>query len=161
MGKYGLLGEKLGHSYSRLLHGLLGDPGYALMPTPPGELDALLRGRDFDGLNVTIPYKQAVLPYCAQLGTTARAIGSVNTLWMGNAVRDGGLLYTGSGNDRDAILTAVGGTTPNNTIGPVYDRRDVNLDATIKYTGASNDRDIILANIGGAMPTNTRPQQLP
>ena len=43
----------------------------------------------------------------------------------------------------------------------MYDRRDVNLDATIKYTGASNDRDIILANIGGAMPTNTRPQQLP
>lgn len=94
------------------------------------------------------------------IAPTATVAGR-RALWAGDSTMNGELRYTGSGNDRDPILTAVGGTTPNNTIGPVYDRRDVNLDATIKYTGASNDRDIILANIGGAMPTNTRPQQLP
>jgi len=82
-------------------------------------------------------------------------------LWAGDCTMNGELRYTGGGNDRDPILVAIGGATPNNTIGPAYDLRDVNLDATIKYTGASNDRDIILTNIGGATPTNTRSQQLP
>ncbi len=80
MGTYGLIGEKLGHSYSPRLHALLGDPGYALWPTPREKLDELLRARPFDGANVTIPYKRDVVPYCAELGDTAKRIGSVNTL---------------------------------------------------------------------------------
>ena len=77
---YGLIGERLGHSYSPQIHALLGNDRYELRPIPPEELDAFLRARNFKGLNVTIPYKQAVLPYCAQLSDTAREIGSVNTL---------------------------------------------------------------------------------
>ena len=77
---YGLIGERLGHSYSPQIHALLGNDRYELRPIPPEELDAFLRARNFRGLNVTIPYKQAVLPYCAQLSDTAREIGSVNTL---------------------------------------------------------------------------------
>ena len=80
MKQYYLIGETLGHSHSPRLHALLGDPGYALRPMPPDALDAFLTARAFDGLNVTIPYKRAVLPYCAALGETARAIGSVNTV---------------------------------------------------------------------------------
>ena len=80
MKTYYLLGEKLGHSYSPRLHALLGDASYALKPLPPEQLDAFLTERAFDGANVTIPYKRAVIPYCAELGETARAIGSVNTL---------------------------------------------------------------------------------
>ena len=77
---YGLIGERLGHSYSPQIHALLGNDRYELRPIPPEELDAFLRARNFRGLNVTIPYKQAVLPYCAQLSDTAREIGCVNTL---------------------------------------------------------------------------------
>ncbi len=78
--RYGLIGETLGHSYSARLHALLGDDNYVLRPVAPGELDSFLEARDFDGLNVTIPYKRAVIPYCAELSGTARAVGSVNTL---------------------------------------------------------------------------------
>ncbi len=78
--RYGLIGNPLGHSYSPRLHALLGDEGYTLCPLPPEKLDAFLTGRDFLGLNVTIPYKRAVIPYCDVLGETAQAIGSVNTL---------------------------------------------------------------------------------
>jgi shikimate dehydrogenase len=78
--KYGLIGETLGHSYSARLHALLGDAEYALRPVKREELDAFLSARDFQGLNVTIPYKREVIPYCAELSDMARAAGSVNTL---------------------------------------------------------------------------------
>ena len=70
---YGLIGERLGHSYSRRRSTRCWrNDRYELRPIPPEELDAFLRARDFRGLNVTIPYKQAVLHYCAQLSDTAR-----------------------------------------------------------------------------------------
>ena len=75
MKHYGLIGEKLGHSYSKTLHGLLGDYAYELMPMPPQALEAFMTERAFDGVNVTIPYKQAVIPYCAELSESARRIG--------------------------------------------------------------------------------------
>ena len=95
-------------------------------------------------------------------GTNAlRQINSVWCLWPGDATGNGQLKYIGANNDRDPILTAVGGTTPNNSVSNVYDRRDVNLDGVIRYTGANNDRDIILTNVGSTTPNNTRTQQLP
>lgn len=80
MGGYGLLGEKLGHSFSPRIHALLGDMPYALYEKRPEELEHFLRYGDFRGINVTIPYKQTVMPYCTVLTDTARRIGSVNTL---------------------------------------------------------------------------------
>lgn len=76
----GLLGRKLGHSYSPAIHGLLGDYPYALFEKEPEELESFLRSGDFTGLNVTIPYKKAVLPYCSRLTDCARKLGAVNTL---------------------------------------------------------------------------------
>lgn len=76
----GLLGEHLAHSYSPRLHALLGEYAYALLEIPPEALDAFLRGNAFDCLNVTIPYKTAVLPYCDVLSEAAQACGSVNTV---------------------------------------------------------------------------------
>ncbi len=78
--QYGLLGEHLSHSYSPTLHALLADYTYQLFPTAPADLDAFLTLGKFQGLNVTIPYKTAVIPYCQSLSETARTIGSVNTL---------------------------------------------------------------------------------
>lgn len=76
----GLLGEKLGHSYSPAIHGMLADYEYKLYERQPGELEDFLRKGNWDGLNVTIPYKKTVLPYCDELSERARRIGSVNTL---------------------------------------------------------------------------------
>jgi len=77
---FGLLGEKLGHTFSPLIHSYLGDYEYPLYEISPGNLDRFITERNFDGINVTIPYKQAVLPYCASLSDEARVIGSVNTI---------------------------------------------------------------------------------
>ncbi len=100
--KCGLLGRTLGHSYSPAIHALLGDYDYALYEKEPEELeDFLLRG-DFTGLNVTIPYKKAVVPYCARLSDTARLLGSVNTLLR----LPDGTLY-GDNTDYDGFLSLV------------------------------------------------------
>ncbi len=76
----GLLGEKLGHSYSPAIHARLGDYSYQLFACPREDLARFLQSGEFDGLNVTIPYKKAVIPYCAALSDAARAVGSVNTI---------------------------------------------------------------------------------
>lgn len=76
----GLLGQNLSHSHSPRLHALLGGYDYELFQVEPGDLGDFLASDSFDGLNVTIPYKQAVIPYCGELSPAARAIGSVNTI---------------------------------------------------------------------------------
>ena len=76
----GLLGKPLGHSYSPQIHAQLGDYSYELFEKQPEELENFLRHGEFDALNVTIPYKKAVLPYCAVLSDAVKAIGSANTL---------------------------------------------------------------------------------
>ena len=104
----GLLGRKLGHSFSPRLHGFFGDYDYQLFELEPNELEDFMTSGRFDALNVTIPYKKSVIPYCAELSETARNIGSVNTL-----VRrpDGSLL----GDNTDAAGFAAmlaGGASP-------------------------------------------------
>ena len=76
----GLLGKTLGHSYSPQIHAQLGEYSYELFEKQPEELENFLRHGEFDALNVTIPYKKAVLPYCAVLSDAVKAIGSANTL---------------------------------------------------------------------------------
>ncbi len=80
MGVYGLLGEKLSHSYSPQIHRLLGGYDYSLFEVAPEALADFLHSGAFDGLNVTIPYKKAVIPHCAELSQVAQALGSVNTI---------------------------------------------------------------------------------
>lgn len=77
---YGLLGETLGHSFSPQIHACLGDYEYKLFEVAPEDLGDFLRSGSFEGLNVTIPYKKAVMPYLAEISENARAIGSVNTI---------------------------------------------------------------------------------
>lgn len=84
----GLLGEKLSHSFSKEIHEKLGRYEYALFEVPPEELGAFLTAREFDGINVTIPYKQAVIPYLEEMSPQATAIGAVNTI-----VNRGGKLW--------------------------------------------------------------------
>lgn len=87
MKKYGLLGKKLGHSYSVPIHRALGNGEYKLYERQPQDIEQLLRDPDLGGLNVTIPYKQEVMQYLDSIDPAAREIGAVNTV-----VRRGGRL---------------------------------------------------------------------
>ena len=103
MAKCGLLGRKLGHSYSPAIHAMLADYDYALFEREPEEVGQFLRNGEWDGLNVTIPYKKTVLPYCAELSETARTVGSVNTL-----VRRADGTICGDNTDAGGFETMVG-----------------------------------------------------
>jgi shikimate dehydrogenase len=91
--KFGLIGEKLGHSYSKILHqkimnesGILGS--YDLIEIPlitfSQDFPKLLLA-DYKGLNVTIPYKESVIPFLDGLSESAKNIGAVNTISINNA----------------------------------------------------------------------------
>lgn len=95
---YGLLGRKLGHSWSVPIHQALGCEDYRLIELEPEALGDFLRREDIGGLNVTIPYKREVMAFCDVIDEGAKAIGSVNTL-----VRRGGKLY-GYNTDIDGFL---------------------------------------------------------
>ena len=84
MMEYGLIGERLGHSYSPQIHRCFGAYDYRLYPMSKAELEAVLRRREFKGLNITIPYKRDVLPFCDEISPTVRAVGSANTLVLQN-----------------------------------------------------------------------------
>lgn len=77
--KSGLLGRKLGHSYSPQIHAYLGDYSYELFEREPEDVEDFLKNGDFHAINVTIPYKKTVMPYCT-LTDTAKYMGSVNTV---------------------------------------------------------------------------------
>ena len=77
---FGLIGNPLGHSFSPQIHSLLGDYTYELFPMEENEVTPFLEKRTFDGINVTIPYKQTVIPFCDWISDNARRIGSVNTV---------------------------------------------------------------------------------
>lgn len=80
--KLGLIGEKLPHSYSKVIfEEILGYPAYDLIELTPSEIGDFFRTFDLDGVNVTVPYKQAVMPYLDDVSDLARRIGAVNTVW--------------------------------------------------------------------------------
>ena len=77
---YGLLGRKLGHSFSVQIHMALGNPDYKLIELEPEDLARFLARDDIGGLNVTIPYKRTIMPLCAHIDKAALEIGAVNTV---------------------------------------------------------------------------------
>ena len=100
--QYGCIGEHLTHSFSKEIHGLLTDYLYELKEVPMGQLDDFMKERDFKAINVTIPYKQDVIPHLSYIDPTARQIGAVNTI-----VNRDGQLYgynTDFGGMKDLIL---------------------------------------------------------
>ena len=86
--RYGLIGASLPHSYSKLIHDALGRYGYELMPMDEDGMRRFMESACFDGINVTIPYKEKVIPYLHSIDEGARRIGAVNTV-----VNRGGRLY--------------------------------------------------------------------
>ena len=139
-------------------------------PTGPGNYYITLRHRNHLGVITASPRPITTTPAVLNFrspgtpvhGTNARrTVNSVMTLWSGDANGNGAVKYSGSSNDRDPILIAVGSTTPNASITGQYRREDVNMDGAVRYTGSGNDRDPILLNVGSTTPNAVRVQQLP
>ena len=78
--KYGLIGEKLTHSFSPEIHQKLGNYPYELVELNKEQIGAFMTEKDFAGINVTIPYKKEVIPYLDQISEEAKKIGAVNTV---------------------------------------------------------------------------------
>lgn len=92
--------------------------------------------------------------------SAAKLQGGRKLMYAGDVDHNGTLRYVGSGNDRDFILSAIGGSIPT-AIATGYLVEDVNLDGYVRYVGSDNDRDPILQNIGGSVPTATRSTSVP
>lgn len=99
--KYGLIGERLGHSFSAEIHARLGGYAYELKELNKDALGSFMTAREFDGINVTIPYKQDVIPYLDHVEDAALAIGAVNTV-----VNRDGSLY-GYNTDYDGLRALI------------------------------------------------------
>lgn len=90
----------------------------------------------------------------------AKVQGGRLMMYAGDVDRNGVLRYIGSSNDRDLILSEIGGSVPTNTA-TGYTGEDVNMDGVVRYVGSANDRDVILTNIGGSVPTAVRVTSVP
>ena len=88
MKKYGCIGKKLTHSFSKEIHGELADYEYELIELSEEEIPSFFEKKDFEAINVTIPYKQTVIPYLDSVSDIAKRIGAVNTI-----VNKNGKLY--------------------------------------------------------------------
>lgn len=86
--EYGLIGEKLGHSFSKTVHNKLADYDYELLEIKPENLERFMKDKNFKAINVTIPYKQTVIPFLDEIDSVAKKIGAVNTV-----VNKNGKLY--------------------------------------------------------------------
>ena len=163
---YGLLGRKLGHSWSVPIHQALGCSGYRLIELEPDQLGDFLRREDIGGLNVTIPYKREVMRFCDVLDPAAAAIGSVNTL-----VRREGKLY-GYNTDIDGFLymlrranitlaekhvVILGSGGASLTAQAAAKREGAREIAVISRTGADNYENLPEHHAGAEVLINTTP----
>ena len=80
MKKYGCIGKKLAHSFSKEIHEKLADYAYDLIELAEEEIAPFFEKKDFAAINVTIPYKQTVIPYLDSISEVAERIGAVNTI---------------------------------------------------------------------------------
>lgn len=161
----GLLGRKLGHSYSPQIHAFLGDYRYSLFEKEPEEIGAFLKSDDFTGLNVTIPYKKDVTPYLDELSPEAQRLGAVNTIvrrpdgsLIGHntdyfgfryLVRDSGLQVAG----KKVLVLGSGGAS--NTAVAVL--RELGADVVIISRTGKNNYENLNLHADAAVIVNTTP----
>ncbi len=170
--RFGLLGERLGHSFSPLLHGLLADYEYRLYEVAPDRVEAFLREGDFDGLNVTIPYKRTALACCDEATEKARRLGNVNTLvrradgslWGDNTDYDGfaWMLDRAGVSVRGEKALVLGSGGASQTVRAVLEDRGAGSVVTISRRGPDNyenlDRHRDAAILVNATPVGMYPK---
>lgn len=150
--KYGLIGEHLGHSFSKEIHQYIGDYDYEIKEIAPKDLEKFIKEKDFCGINVTIPYKQAVMPYLNYIDESALEIGAVNTIVNRNGKLHGyntdffGMkaLITEAGiniQDKKVLILGSGGTsnTANAVIKSMGAKSIINVSRTSKAGAVSYD----------------------
>ena len=162
--KCGLLGRKLGHSYSPQIHSYLADYSYTLFEKEPGELEAFFNSDDFSGINVTVPYKKEVIPYLDELTPIASKLGAVNTIVRRNGklighntdyfgfqtmVKSGGLTISG----KKVLVLGSGGAS--NTAVAVLQEMGANV-VVISRSGENNYQNLHL-QADAAVIVNTTP----
>lgn len=161
---YGLIGGRLGHSFSPQIHAWLGDYQYRLYPLAGDQLAAFMRGNSLQGFNVTIPYKQQVLPYLGGLSQVASRIGAVNTvirqpdgsLYGDNTDYEGfaALLGEGDWRGKKALILGSGGSA--RTVGAVLRDRGCEPIVVISRQGQDNYHNILWHRDASLM-VNTTP----
>ena len=162
---FGLIGEKLGHSYSKEIHNLIADYGYELREVKREELGAFMTERAFSGINVTIPYKKSVMDYLDVISDDAKKIGAVNTvvnrdgklygyntdfyglkallIHNGVSVRNKKVLILGSGGTSDTAYNVVTGLNAKEAIKVSRTKKD----GFVTYDEAArlhSDADVII-----------------
>ena len=160
----GLLGRKLGHSYSPQIHGRMADYAYVLFEKEPEELEDFLRSGDFSGINVTAPYKKDVIPFLDELTPIAQRLGAVNTVVRRNGklighntdyfgfltmVRSSGLTVSG----RKILVLGSGGAS--NTAVAVL--KELGADVTVISRSGENNYRNIDRHTDAAVIVNTTP----
>ena len=163
--QFGLIGEKLGHSYSKEIHNLIADYRYELREVKKEELGAFMAERDFLGINVTIPYKKSVMDYLDVISDDAKKIGAVNTvvnrdgklygyntdfyglkallIHNGVSVRNKKVLILGSGGTSDTAYNVVTGLNAKEAIRVSRTKKD----GFVTYDEAArlhSDADVII-----------------
>lgn len=149
--KCGLLGRKLSHSYSPQIHHLLGDYSYSLFEQEPENLERFFKESNFTGINVTIPYKKAAIPYLDEISPIAQKLGAVNTIVRRNdgslyghntdffgfstMLQQSGLCVSG----KKVLVLGSGGAS--NTVCAVLEAQDANV-VVISRNGADNYENI-------------------
>ena len=162
--KCGLIGEKLGHSFSPLIHSYLSDYSYELCELERSELDAFMRAPSFDAFNVTIPYKQDVIPYLDYISPEAKAIGAVNTVVNKNGRLCGyNTDYFGFGymldtasidvRGKKALVFGAGGTS----LTACAVLRDRGAKSVTVVGRADNNKDFLAAHFDAQIIVNTTP----
>ncbi|MGN0165598.1 MAG: shikimate dehydrogenase family protein [Lachnospiraceae bacterium] len=173
--RYGLIGGKLGHSYSKIIHEKIADYSYDLIPLTPEEFTDFMERKDFAAINVTIPYKKSVIPYLYSIDGVATKIGAVNTIVNKEGKLYGyntdyyGFLYTlkknnieitgkkvlvlGNGGAAQAVIAAVNSLSP----ASLYIVKYKVEEGTITYEEAAekhSDADVIINTSAKGMYPN-------
>lgn len=164
MNKFGLIGERLGHSFSPLIHSRLGAYEYRLCPLKREELESFMLNTELDGFNVTIPYKLEVIPYLSELSDRARKIGSVNTvvrlpdgrLYGDNTDYYGFDFMLGTEDIGGLKALVLGSGGASKTVRTVLADRGAGEVLTVSRTGAVNYNNVY-AHSDAAIIVNTTP----
>ncbi len=145
--QYGLIGEKLSHSYSVKIHGALAPYKYELCPLAKNQVEEFIKGKTYLGLNVTIPYKQTVIPFLDFVSEKALSIGGVNTIVNENGVLKGyntdyyGFLYNTKRagiSFKDKHVVILGGGATSKTAQAVVNGEGAKTLTVISRSGESN-----------------------
>lgn len=163
--RIGLIGGKLGHSYSPEIHALLGMTyPYELQEVAPEEIGAFLETNPYDGFNVTIPYKKDIIPFLCGMSETAARLGSVNTVlrtpdgWWGDNTDYYGFSYMvrRTGYDvrgKKAVVLGSGGVSP--TVCAVLE--DLGADPVVVISHRENTPETLAKHADAQVIVNTSP----